>query len=88
MSEIKDDDEAYLVIPEDNMRKIAMPDTVWAKISEKGELEVLRWDIVQMYAAEFDSIKKIGREPTQTHTICKLLVLVRDQVRKEYGQSE
>ena len=84
MTDIKDDDEAYLVIPEEHIKKIAMPDTVWAKISDKGELEVLRWDIVEMYAIEYDSLKRTGKEPAQTHVICKLLVLVRDQVRKEY----
>lgn len=82
------EDEAYLEIPEENVRKIAMPETAWAKIDEKGELELLRWDIVQMYAMEYDSLKRTGKEPSQTHVICKLLVLVRDQVRKEYGQSK
>jgi hypothetical protein len=88
MTDIKDDDEAYLVIPEENKKKIAMPETIWAKIDDKGELEILRWDIVQMYAMEYDSLKRTGKEPSQTHVICKLLVLVRDQVRKEYGQSK
>lgn len=77
------EDEAYLEIPEENVRKIAMPETAWAKIDEKGELELLRWDIVEMYAMEYDSLKRTGKEPSQTHVICKLLVLVRDQVRKE-----
>ena len=88
MSNIDDNEEAYLEMPEENVKKIAMPDTVWAKISEKGELEVLRWDIVEMYAIEYDSLKRTSKEPAQTHVICKLLVLVRDQVRKEYGQSK
>jgi len=87
MSEIKkeilEDDEAYLIIHEENKKKIAMPETIWAKIDDKGELEILRWDIVQMYAMEYDSLKRTGKEPSQTHVICKLLVLVRDQVRKE-----
>lgn len=85
MSDIKDDDEAYLEIPEEHVKKIAMPETAWAKINEKGELELLRWDIVEMYAIEYDTLKRTGKDTAQTHVICKLLVLVRDQVRKEYG---
>jgi hypothetical protein len=85
MSDIKDDDEAYLEIPEEHVRKVAMPETAWAKIDDKGQLELLRWDIVEMYAIEFDTLKRSGKEAAQTHLICKLLVLVRDQVRKEYG---
>lgn len=37
-----------------------------------------------MYAAEFDSLNRNGKNKSQTHVICKLLVLVRDQVKKEY----
>jgi len=77
------EDEAYLEIPEENVRKIAMPETAWAKIDEKGELELLRWDIVEMYALEYDTLKRSGRDTAQTHVICKLLLLVRDQTRKE-----
>jgi hypothetical protein len=37
-----------------------------------------------MYALEYDSLKRSGKDTAQTHVICKLLVLVRDQVRKEH----
>ena len=87
MSEIKkeilEDDEAYLIIPEENMKKIAMPDTIWAKIGDDGSLEVIRWDIIQMYALEYDMIFRAKQQPSQTHVICKLLLLVREQTRKE-----
>ena len=83
MTNINDNEEAYLDIPPENLQKIAMPNTVWAKIDEKGELEVLRWDIIEMYAIEYNMLKRSDKEPSQTHVICKLLVLVRDQVRKE-----
>jgi hypothetical protein len=79
------EEEAYLEMPEGNVT--VNPDTIWAKISDEGELEVLRWDIVQIYAREYDMLAKAKQQKTQTHTICKLLVLVRDQVRKEYGSA-
>ena len=83
MTEIDDNEEAYLEVPQEQIRKVAMPDTPWAQISDDGKLELLRWDIVQMYAMEFDMLKRSKREPSHTHTICKLLVLVREQVRNE-----
>jgi sulfur transfer complex TusBCD TusB component (DsrH family) len=87
MSEIKkevvEDDEAYLIVPEEHIKKIATPDTVWAKIGEDGQLEVIRWDIIQMYALEYDMQARAKQKHSQTHVICKLLVLVRDQERKQ-----
>ena len=87
MSEIKkevlDDDEAYLIIPEEHMKKLAQPNTVWVKIGEDGQLEVIRWDIIQMYALEYDMLARAKQQHSQTHVICKLLVLVRDQERKQ-----
>ena len=86
MSEIKkevvEDDEAYLIVPEEHIKKIATPDTVWAKIGEDGQLEVIRWDIIQMYALEYDMQARAKQQHSQTHVICKLLVLVRDQERR------
>ena len=87
MSEIKketvEDDEAYLIVPQEHAKVIAHPETVWAKIDDDGKLEVLRWDIIEMYAAEFDSLNRSGKNKSQTHVICKLLVLVRDQVKRD-----
>jgi len=89
MSEIKkevvEDDEAYLIVPEEHIKKIATPDTVWAKIGEDGQLEVIRWDIIQMYALEYDMQARAKQQHSQTHVICKLLVLVRDQERKQHA---
>ena len=86
MSEIKkevvEDDEAYLIVPEEHMKKIATPDTVWAKIGDDGQLEVIRWDIIQMYALEYDMQARAKQQHSQTHVICKLLLLVRDQERR------
>ena len=74
------DDEAYLVMPENMLKKVTMPDTIWAKIGDNGDLEIIRWDIIEMYATEYDSSVN---NRSQTHVMCKLLVLVRDQARKE-----
>lgn len=83
MSNIDDNDEAYLEVSPENIRTIAMPETVWAKIGEDNQLQVIRWDIIGMYALEYDSSDK---NRSQTHVICKLLVLVRDQTRRECEQ--
>ena len=88
MSEIKDDDEAYLIIPQEHTKVIANPETVWAKIGDDGQLEVLRWDIIDMYATEFDSLLRAGKDKPQTHVLCKLLVLVREQVKRDFVLSK
>ena len=83
MSDIKDDDEAYLVVDQAHMKNVVLPEVVWAKIGDDGQLETIRWDIISMYAAEYDGSDK---NRSQTHVICKLLVLVRDETRKQYEQ--
>lgn len=84
MTDINDDDEAYLVVPEGtNIKKAVDLNTVWAKIDDKGELEVLRWDLIEMYSNDYDSSDK---NRTQTHIMCKLLTLVRKQVRDEQAK--
>ena len=80
---MNDDDEAYLVMPKEHVKVIAPPESVWAKIGDDGELEVLRWDIIEVYAAEFDSLLRANKDKSQTHVLCKLLVLVRDKVKAE-----
>jgi hypothetical protein len=68
---------AELIINKENIKTI--PETVWAKIGDDGDLEIIRWDIIDMYAKQYD-IDKSNR--TQSHVMCKLLVLVRDQERR------
>lgn len=80
--EVLEDDEAYLIVPQEHIKTTVNPETVWAKIDDNGNLEVLRWDIIGMYAAEFDSLNRNGKTKSQTHVICKLLTLVRDQERR------
>lgn len=75
------DTQAYLEIPEDQRRTIVAPETVWAKIGDDGSLETVRWDIIEVYARQYDESDKYR---SQTHIICKLMVLVRDTTRKEY----
>lgn len=74
-----DAEYAELIIDKEHVK--AVPDSmVWAKIGDDGQLETLRWDLIEAFAKQYD-IDKNNR--TQTHIICKLLVLVRDQVRKQ-----
>ena len=75
---------AELIINKENVVPIPA-ETVWAKIGDDGQLEVLRWDLIEMYASQYD-YDKTSR--SQTHVICKLLVLVRDQTRKENARSK
>ena len=35
--EILEDDEAYLIVPEEHVKKVAMPETVWAKLGDDGK---------------------------------------------------
>lgn len=74
----EDAEYAELIMDKSNVK--AIPETVWAKIGDKGDLEVIRWDIIDMYAKQYD-IDKNNR--TQSHVMCKLLALVRDQTRAE-----
>jgi|GEM_PF-4534559 len=69
---------AELIIDKEHIMRVPS-ETVWAKIGDDGELEVLRWDLIEAFAKQYD-ISKDNR--TQTHVMCKLLVLVRDQTRK------
>lgn len=74
------DTEAYLEVPPENRVVVPGQEAAWCKINEAGELELIRWDIIEVYAAQYDADKN-ARD--QTRVMCKLLVLVRDQTRKE-----
>lgn len=77
------DTEAYLEVPPENRVTIPGKETVWCKIGEDNQLELIRWDIIEVYAAQYDADKN-ARD--QTRVMCKLLVLVRDQTRKEVSR--
>ena len=36
--EVLEDDEAYLIVPQEHAKVVATPDTVWAKIDDEGKL--------------------------------------------------
>jgi hypothetical protein len=74
-----DAEYAELIIDKAHVRAIPS-ETVWAKIGDNGDLEVIRWDIIEMFAKQYDID---GNNRTQSHVMCKLLVLVREQTRKE-----
>ena len=74
------DTDAYLIVPQENQKPVVEENTIWCKINEDNELELIRWDIINIYAAQYDADKN-ARD--QTRVMCKLLTLVRDQVRKE-----
>jgi len=74
-----DAEYAELIMDKNHTVNIAN-DTVWAKIDDEGKLEILRWDLIEMFAKQYD-VSKENR--SQTHVMCKLLVLVRDQARKD-----
>jgi hypothetical protein len=74
------DTEAYLEIPAENRVTVPQQQAAWCEINEAGELEFIRWDIIEVYAAQYDA-DKTARD--QSRVMSKLLVLVRDQIRKE-----
>ncbi len=79
---LKDAEYAELIMDKAHVKAIPN-ETIWAKIGDDGGLEIIRWDIIEMYAKQYD-IDKNNR--TQSHVMCKLLVLVRDAERKEKGR--
>jgi hypothetical protein len=73
---------AELIVDKAHVRAIPS-ETVWAKIGDDGGLEAIRWDIIEMFAKQYDADKN---NRSQSHIMCKLLVLVRDETRKERGE--
>lgn len=77
---LPDETEAYLEVPPQQRTVVPQQEAIWCKINDANELELIRWDIIEVYAAQYDADKN-ARD--QTRVMCKLLVLVRDQTRKE-----
>lgn len=71
-------DETYLVPP-----NAPEPEKVWCQIDEKGELKFVDWETVQFLANQFDSNPPENR--SESMLIGKLMLLVRNQTRKECG---
>ena len=78
-------DEAYLEALPQNRHEVEAPEVVWASIADDGRSAIIRWDIVETYAVEFDIWREEGKQIPETLLFCKLLTLVRDQER--YGHT-
>ena len=79
------DDVSYLDIKPEDCIPIPAQEEVWAKIGDDGQLEIIRWDLIEKYAAMYDASNE---NRSQTQVFCKLLKLVRDQARKEGNETE
>ena len=84
--EINDDDVSYLDVKPEDMVPIPPQEKVWATIGDNLQLEYIDWDMIENLANQFDQIHKANGQKTESHVICKLLTLVREQTRKECGK--
>ena len=82
----EDDDVSYLDVKKEDMVPMPPQEKVWATIGDNLELEYIDWEMIENLAHQFDLIHKAGQQKTESHVICKLLKLVRDQTRKEYDK--
>lgn len=82
-----DDDVSYLDVKPGDLVPIPEQQKVWATISDDLKLEYIDWKMIEELAAHFDVLHKKGEQKTESHVICKLLTLVREQTRKECGQA-
>ena len=82
----EDDDVSYLDVKKEDMVPMPPQEKVWATIGDNLELEYIDWDMIENLANQFDQLHKAGEQKTESHVICKLLKLVRDQTRKEYDK--
>lgn len=80
-----DDDVSYLDVKPEDMVPIPPQEKVWATIGDNLELEYIDWDMIENLAHQFDLLHKAGEQKTESHVICKLLVLVRDDTKKKGG---
>lgn len=79
----QDDDVSYLDIKEGDKIQVPVQEQVWAKIGDNLQLEYIDWQIVDAFAAQFDELTKANKDKTESHVMCKLIALVRDNVREE-----
>jgi len=82
--EINDDDVSYLDIKPEDLVPMPPQERIWAQIGDDLKLAYIDWNMIEDMARQFDEIHKLKGEKTQSHVMCKLLVLVREQTRKEY----
>ena len=81
-----EDDVSYLDVKPEHRMPIPPQEKVWAQIGDDLKLAYINWEMIELMAGEFDAAHKEGKEKTQTQVMSKLLVLVRDEVRKECGK--
>jgi len=77
---MSEEEEVYLVNPDGTTS--GKREITWVKIGDNGGLEYINWQTINHYSKEFDELGPSGRR-TETHVICKLLTLVRDETRRE-----
>jgi hypothetical protein len=82
----ENDDVSYLDVKPEDMIPMPLQEKVWATIGDSLQLEFIDWDMIENLAHQFDLLHKAGEQKTESHVICKLLVLVREQTRKECGE--
>ena len=83
-----EEDVSYLDAKPEHLVPMPPQQKVWATISDNLDLEYIDWDMINELAKQFDLLHKQGQEKTESHVICKLLTLVRDQTRKDCEQSK
>lgn len=72
MSNLNDEEETYLKIGE-----VVPQEESWAQIGDNGELAYINWGKIEQFAVDYDRGQR-----HQTFVICKLLSLVRRQVKE------
>lgn len=84
--DINDDDVSYLEVKPEDMVPMPPQEKVWAQIGDDLKLAFIDWDMIEDMARQFDQLQKEGKDKSQSQVISKLLVLVREQTRKECGK--
>jgi len=86
--DIPDEDISYLDAKPKHLVPMPPQQKVWATIGDNLQLEYIDWDMINELSKQFDLLHKQGQEKTESHVICKLLTLVREQTRKECEQAK
>jgi hypothetical protein len=79
----ENDDVSYLDVKPEDMIPIPPQEKVWAQIGDDLKLAFIDWDIITAMANEFDENHRQGQPKTQSQVMSKLLLLVREETRKE-----
>ena len=79
----ENDDVSYLDVKPEDMIPIPPREKVWAQIGDDLKLAFIDWDIITTMANEFDENHRQGQPKTQSQVMSKLLLLVREETRKE-----